>query len=124
MVLKSSPPRTESLGAVLVRQGRITEDQLGRALELQKSRNAKLGHILVLEEVISEEDLVRALAEQLGLPVFTISPMAAAPPRSRACKPSARLRASPELSRALAFPACSCSLSCSARSSASFVTVG
>ena len=35
------------LGKMLVKSGKITEDQLNKALELQKSTNGKLGEILV-----------------------------------------------------------------------------
>jgi hypothetical protein len=52
------------LGAVLVRTGRITADQLGQALKLQKQTLQRLGFILVKNGFISEEELIDALRVQ------------------------------------------------------------
>jgi len=52
------------LGAVLVRTGRITADQLGQALKLQKKTLQRLGFILVKNNFINEEELVEALRVQ------------------------------------------------------------
>jgi len=52
------------LGAVLVRTGRITDDQLKKALSLQRKTLQRLGHILVKQRFINEEELVEALRVQ------------------------------------------------------------
>jgi type IV pilus assembly protein PilB len=46
------------LGKMLVKAGKINEDQLNKALELQKSTNGKLGEILVRIGAIEDENLV------------------------------------------------------------------
>jgi type IV pilus assembly protein PilB len=46
------------LGKMLVKAGKINEDQLGKALELQKTTNGKLGEILVKIGAIEDENLV------------------------------------------------------------------
>jgi hypothetical protein len=52
------------LGAVLVRTGRISAEQLREALKLQKKTLQRLGFILVKDNFISEEELVEALRVQ------------------------------------------------------------
>ncbi len=52
------------LGAVLVRTGRISAEQLNEALKLQKKTLQRLGFILVKNGFISEEELVEALRVQ------------------------------------------------------------
>jgi type IV pilus assembly protein PilB len=46
------------LGKMLVKAGKINEEQLNKALELQKSTNGKLGEILVRIGAIEDENLV------------------------------------------------------------------
>lgn len=52
------------LGAVLVRTGRISAEQLNGALVLQKKTLQRLGYILVKNGLISEDELVEALRVQ------------------------------------------------------------
>ena len=52
------------LGAVLVRTGSITSEQLRQALALQKRTLQRLGFILVKNDFINEEELVEALRVQ------------------------------------------------------------
>lgn len=52
------------LGTVLVRTGRITEQQLTDALATQKQTLQRLGHILVKRGWLTQEDLVEALRTQ------------------------------------------------------------
>lgn len=54
------------LGDVLVNSGVISEEQLQRALSLQKGSGRKLGEVLVDENIISEEMIAKALSDQLG----------------------------------------------------------
>jgi type IV pilus assembly protein PilB len=46
------------LGKMLVKAGKINEEQLNKALELQKSTNGKLGEILVRIGAIEDENIV------------------------------------------------------------------
>ena len=57
------------LGEILIRKGLLTEEDLGRALELQRERGDKLGRILVDLGFAAQRDIVQALAEQLDIPV-------------------------------------------------------
>lgn len=61
------PPRRRrgSLRDVLLSQGKITEEQLQRALEAQGTRG--LGEVLLGMGFLTKEDLARAEAERLGL---------------------------------------------------------
>jgi len=57
------------LGEILVKEGLVTEEQIAKALQLQKKNfGESLGRILVSSKVISEEDLVITLSKQLNIP--------------------------------------------------------
>src|SRR5512147_2215357 len=56
----SNDPR-ESLGQFLIRGGRITEEQLFRALLRQESEGRLIGSILVTEGWLAESDLMAVL---------------------------------------------------------------
>ncbi|HEX4492519.1 MAG TPA: ATPase, T2SS/T4P/T4SS family [Acidimicrobiia bacterium] len=55
------------LGALLMREGLLTEAQLDAALSEQGRSGKQLGRILIESGTISETDLVRTLAKQVGL---------------------------------------------------------
>lgn len=55
------------LGDLLVESGIITQEQLNKALEKQKTNNKKLGETLVDEGVLTEEDIADVLSKQLGI---------------------------------------------------------
>ncbi len=57
------------LGEILVGRGQLSQEDLDRALELQRERGDKLGRILVDLGFVAHRDVVLALAEQLELPV-------------------------------------------------------
>ena len=61
------------LGDILIKQHIITEDQLKKALELQKGTGKKIGEVFVDSGMITEEMIVRALQMQLGLKVVRLS---------------------------------------------------
>jgi type IV pilus assembly protein PilB len=61
------------LGALLMREGLLTEAQLDAALATQAKSGRKLGRILIESGTISETDLVRALAKQVGLEYFDLA---------------------------------------------------
>ena len=55
-----------TVGYFLVKNGAITEEQLLRALEIQKENKALLGTILVNEGFCTESDVARAIAMKTG----------------------------------------------------------
>ncbi|MFO7982948.1 MAG: type IV-A pilus assembly ATPase PilB [Desulfuromonadales bacterium] len=60
------------LGELLVRNNLITEDQLKKALEEQKSSGNRLGSSLVKLEFLSEEELSAFLSRQYGVPSINL----------------------------------------------------
>lgn len=61
------------LGDLLIKQNVLTEEELEKALALQKGSGKKIGEVLVDEGFISEELIVRALQMQLGLKVVQLT---------------------------------------------------
>jgi type IV pilus assembly protein PilB len=61
------------LGALLMREGLLTEAQLDAALADQGRTGKQLGRILIESGTISETDLVRTLAKQVGLEYFELA---------------------------------------------------
>lgn len=62
------------LGTMLVKAGKITEEQLTKALELQKKGDEKLGQILVRTGAISdEEELSEFIGKQLNMGALRLS---------------------------------------------------
>lgn len=61
------------LGDLLIKQNVLTEEELKKALELQKGSGKKIGEILVDNGFITEEMIVRALQMQLGLKVVQLA---------------------------------------------------
>src|SRR5207247_11354932 len=63
--------RRDRLGDILVKHGKITEDQLDAAIHRQgKERDKKLGQILVSQQVITQEDLERYMRVQIEESVY------------------------------------------------------
>ena len=75
------------LGEILIERNLITEEDLERALELQKERGDKLGKILVDMGFIAMRDVIAALSEQLGVPVLTIEGPPAVSPETETLSP-------------------------------------
>lgn len=61
------------LGDLLIKQNVLTEEQLKKALQLQKGSDKKIGEILVENGFITEEMIARALQMQLGLKVVQLT---------------------------------------------------
>ncbi len=59
------------LGEILLQKAMITEEQLIRAIEVQKKEHGRIGEVLIKLGYIREEDIVQALGEQLSLPYAT-----------------------------------------------------
>lgn len=60
------------LGDALVQQKMITQEQLQKALEIQKTRGVKLGRILIETGFLTEERLAIGLSRQLRIPYVTL----------------------------------------------------
>ena len=58
------------LGDLLIKQDVLTEENLKKALELQKGTGKKIGEVLVENGFITEEMIARALQTQLGLKII------------------------------------------------------
>jgi type IV pilus assembly protein PilB len=70
---KLGQPATRRLGDLLVAEGLITEEQLGKALTEQKGSTEKLGSILLKLNFVQEEQLIGFLSRQYGIPSITLS---------------------------------------------------
>jgi general secretion pathway protein E len=60
------------LGEMLIARRLISQEELERALEIQKERGEKIGKILVDLGFIAQRDVLAALSDQLGLPLVTL----------------------------------------------------
>jgi len=71
--VKLGQPATRRLGDLLVAEGLLTEEQLGKALAEQKGSTEKLGSILLKLNFVQEEQLIGFLSRQYGIPSITLS---------------------------------------------------
>ncbi len=55
------------LGELLIAAGTISEEQLNRALEIQKETKDRLGTVLIENNIITEDQLIESLQMQLGI---------------------------------------------------------
>jgi general secretion pathway protein E len=60
------------LGEMLMAKRLIQQDDLDRALELQRERGEKIGRLLVELGFVAQRDVLATLSEQLGMPVMAI----------------------------------------------------
>ncbi|MEG2138639.1 MAG: type II secretion system protein GspE, partial [Oscillospiraceae bacterium] len=67
------------LGDLLVSVGLITQDDLMRALDLQKTTKLRLGQVLTEYKFITETQLLDALRMQLGVEFVDLSKTPIAP---------------------------------------------
>ena len=71
----------DKLGEILMKSGALTDEQLKKALEIQRGTTKRLGEVLVELGLVSELDVVTALSKQLGLPYATLSSELLNPPK-------------------------------------------
>jgi type IV pilus assembly protein PilB len=65
---------TAELGALLVKAGKITQQQLAKALEIQKQTNGKLGQVLVQMGAIPDEnEISEFVGRQLNIGALRLS---------------------------------------------------
>lgn len=62
------------LGAILVQESLISEDQIKKVIEIQKKEGGRIGEILVKLGMVTEKDIVVALGKQLSIPYVTLGP--------------------------------------------------
>ena len=62
----------KTIGSILLDVELVTQEDIERALELQKQTGQRLGEVLVNLGVVSDDDIRWALAEQLNLPYVNI----------------------------------------------------
>lgn len=70
------------LGELLIAKGLIQQEDLDRALELQKERGEKIGKLLIELGFVAQRDVLAALAEQLRMPLFAIDGASFAAPET------------------------------------------
>ncbi|MDO8602952.1 MAG: type II secretion system ATPase GspE [Candidatus Omnitrophota bacterium] len=58
----------EKLGHMLLKEGLITEEQLEKAIDVQKKEGKRLGETLINLGIVTEKDIVIAMAKQLSIP--------------------------------------------------------
>ncbi len=71
-VPSSSLSQQRPLGQILKDAKVITEDQLNRALQEQKSTHERLGKILIKNKYVTEEEILSALGKQFGMEVINL----------------------------------------------------
>ena len=59
---------SERLGEILVKNGLVSQEQLAKALDVQKGTKKRIGEILVELGLLTEHDIAMALSKQLGIP--------------------------------------------------------
>src|SRR5690242_9429333 len=75
------------LGEILIERRLIVQEDLDRALELQRERGDKLGKILVDLGFVAQRDVLAALSEQLGIPLVSIDGPPAVSPEIETLSP-------------------------------------
>jgi general secretion pathway protein E len=75
------------LGEILIERRQITQEDLDRALELQRERGDKIGKILVDLGFVAQRDVLSALAEQLQVSVLSIDAPPAVSPELETLSP-------------------------------------
>src|SRR3989338_4355671 len=58
----------EKLGQILLKEGLITEEQLEKAVEIQKKEGTRFGETLINLGILTEKDIVITMAKQLSIP--------------------------------------------------------
>ena len=61
----------EKVGEVLIKSGILSEEQLAKALEIQRGSTKRIGEILVELGLTTELDIAQALSKQLGIQFAT-----------------------------------------------------
>ena len=70
---------TVRIGELLLKERRITPEQLQQALSQQKAQGGKLGHNLVRLGFVSDEEITALLSRQYGIPSINLAQFQLAP---------------------------------------------
>lgn len=65
--------KRKRLGDILVESGEVSQEQLGRALEIQKKTKQKLGEVFISEKILTETEILQVLEFQLGIPFIDLN---------------------------------------------------
>jgi hypothetical protein len=63
---------SKPMGELLLERGKITKDQLKKALDVQKEKGGLIGEILAELGFATEEDIAQALTAQYGFPFLPL----------------------------------------------------
>ncbi len=85
-IVSRAAPR-KRLGEMLIERKLITQEDLEKALELQRDRGDKLGKALVDLGLIAMRDVLAVLSEQLGVPLQSIDGAPAISPETETLSP-------------------------------------
>jgi type IV pilus assembly protein PilB len=58
----------DKIGQILIKSGLITQEQLVKALEVQRGTTKRIGEVLVEIGLLTERDIASVLSKQLGIP--------------------------------------------------------
>ncbi len=61
------------LGELLIKEGLVTEEQLEKAIQVQKQEGKKIGEVLVKLGLVTEKDIVVTLGKQLNIPYASLA---------------------------------------------------
>ncbi len=75
------------LGEILIDRRLIVQEDLDRALEIQKERGEKIGKVLVDLGFVAHRDVLAALSDQLSIPLVTIQEAPASSPETEGLSP-------------------------------------
>ncbi len=64
--------KTKKIGDLLIDAGKITQNQLNEALNVQKEKGGKLGDVLITLGYLTEMDFAQVLGKQLNVPFFDL----------------------------------------------------
>ncbi len=60
------------LGELLVREGLITQEQLEKAITVQRQEGKRLGEVLIKLEMVKEDQMLSILGKQINIPYFSL----------------------------------------------------
>lgn len=71
-IAATSNVRGPRLGEILVRKGRLTADQVERALRVVERKGVRIGTVLVDQGVLSREEVLREVGAQYAMRILTV----------------------------------------------------
>jgi type IV pilus assembly protein PilB len=60
------------LGEMLIKEGLLTQEQLDKAILIQKRENGRIGEVLLRLDMVKESDIIYVLSKQLNIPFVSI----------------------------------------------------